>query len=395
MLRYILFFLFFFSYYENIAQQKEYDLFLPITLEIDTTEILVQDFLIDLDIDSVSTDIDYIFSNDKRKIYLISDDDTPKLSTLNLWVKGFSYSILIKKNKKKKIILSYPSNENDFSQVSVAGEFNDWNPKIGQMKLVDENWQIELFVNPGSYQYQLILDDEWKIDDYNTKTISNGNGGLNSLLLVEENKDDFPKLSFQLINGHIQIISEKADEILIFCDNTQIESKEFLVIPENLSKKKYSYLRVFSFNKNGESNTLLIPLKFGKVITSASEISSNDKYTSILYFILVDRFFNGNIENDNPIIDRDVHQKANYYGGDLDGIIQKLKEGYFSDLGVNSIWLSPITQNPLHAEVEYPSPHRKYSGYHGYWPISCTEIDTRFGNSQTLKKLIEVAHQKK
>lgn len=394
MLRNIFIFLLLFSYFENIAKQKEYDLFLPITLDIDTTEILVQDFLIDLDIDSVSTDIDYIFSNDKRKIYLISDDDTPTLSTLNLWVEGFSYSILIKKNKKKKITLSYPSNEKDFSQVCVVGEFNDWNPKIGQMKLVDEDWQIELFVNPGSYQYQLILDDEWKIDDNNTKTISNGNGGLNSLLLVEENKDDVPKLSFQLINGHIQIISEKADEIFVFCDNTQIESKEFLVIPENFSKKKYSYIRVFSFNKNGQSNTLLIPLKFGKVITSASEISSNDKYTSILYFILVDRFFNGNIENDNPIIDRDVHQKANYYGGDLDGIIQKLKEGYFSDLGVNSIWLSPITQNPLHAEVEYPSPHRKYSGYHGYWPISCTEIDTRFGNSQTLKKLIEVAHQK-
>ena len=394
MLRNIFIFLLFLSYYENIAQQKEYGLFFPITLDIDTTEILVQDFLIDLDIDSVSTDIDYILSNDKRKIYLISDDDTPTLSALKLWAEGFPYSILIKKNKKKKVILSYPSNKKDFSQVSAVGEFNDWNPKIGQMELVNENWQLELFVNPGSYQYQLILDDEWKIDDHNTNTISNGNGGLNSLLLVEENKDDLPKLSFQIINGDIQIISEKADEFLIFCDNTQIENKEVLVIPEKLSKKKYSYIRVFSCNKNGQSNSLLIPLKFGKVITKPSEISSNDKYTSILYFILVDRFFNGNIENDNPVIDREVHQKANYHGGDLDGIIQKLKEGYFSDLGINSIWLSPITQNPLHAEVEYPSPHRKYSGYHGYWPISCTEIDTRFGNSQTLKKLIEVAHQK-
>ena len=64
---------------------------------------------------------------------------------------------------------------------------------------------------------------------------------------------------------------------------------------------------------------------------------------------------NGNKENDSPINDRDVHQKANYHGGDLDGIIQKLKEGYFSNLGVNAIWLSPVTQNPLHAEVEYPS----------------------------------------
>ena len=48
----------------------------------------------------------------------------------------------------------------------------------------------------------------------------------------------------------------------------------------------------------------------------------------------------------------------------------------------------------MHAEVEYPFPHRKYSGYHGYWPVSCTKIDSRFGNSQTLKKLVREAHKK-
>ena len=67
MLRNIFIFLLFLSYYENIAQQKEYGLFFPITLDIDTTEILVQDFLIDLDIDSVSTDIDYILLMIKEK----------------------------------------------------------------------------------------------------------------------------------------------------------------------------------------------------------------------------------------------------------------------------------------------------------------------------------------
>ena len=73
----------------KILLKKEYGLFLPITLDIDTTEILVQDFLIDLDIDSVTSDIDYILSDDKRKIYLISDDDVPLLSALKLWVRVF------------------------------------------------------------------------------------------------------------------------------------------------------------------------------------------------------------------------------------------------------------------------------------------------------------------
>ena len=105
-------------------------------------------------------------------------------------------------------------------------------------------------------------------------------------------------------------------------------------------------------------------------------LNPRDKYTQMIYFMLVDRFNNGNKGNDLPIDDKEVHEKANYFGGDLEGIIQKIEEGYFSELGVNTVWLSPITQNPYYAEVEYPAPHRKYSGYHGYWPISSTSIDT-------------------
>lgn len=379
---------------ENIPEQKEYELFSPITLAVDTTEIVIKDFLIDQKIDSISSDIDYILSEDKRKIFFISDDDTPILSILKLWTNGVPYSVLVKKNMQKKVVLSYLSKGKKFSEVSIVGEFNDWNPSLGQMRLINGNWQLEKFMNPGSYQYQIVLDKEWRLDDGNPKTVSNGNGGLNSILEVEGSVGDPPKLSFQLKQGDIQIISESANEIFVFCDNTQIESEKILVIPEKIKQKKYSYVRVFSFNKNGESNSLLIPLKFGTVITQSSDLYDQDKYASNLYFILVDRFLNGNKQNDNPVNDVEVHKKANYHGGDLDGILQKLKDGYFSDLGVNTIWLSPVTQNPLYAEVEYPAPHRKYSGYHGYWPISCTKIDTRFGNSETLKELVEVAHQK-
>ncbi|MAJ89759.1 MAG: alpha-amlyase [Flavobacteriales bacterium] len=379
---------------ENIPEQKEYELFSPITLAVDTTEIVIKDFLIDQKIDSISSDIDYLLSEDKRKIFFISDDDTPILSILKLWTNGVPYSVLVKKNMQKKVVLSYLSKGKKFSEVSIVGEFNDWNPSLGQMRLINGNWQLEKFMNPGSYQYQIVLDKEWRLDDGNPKTVSNGNGGLNSILEVEGSVGDPPKLSFQLKQGDIQIISESANEIFVFCDNTQIESEKILVIPEKIKQKKYSYVRVFSFNKNGESNSLLIPLKFGTVITQSSDLYDQDKYASNLYFILVDRFLNGNKQNDNPVNDVEVHKKANYHGGDLDGILQKLKDGYFSDLGVNTIWLSPVTQNPLYAEVEYPAPHRKYSGYHGYWPISCTKIDTRFGNSETLKELVEVAHQK-
>ena len=176
-------------------------------------------------------------------------------------------------------------------------------------------------------------------------------------------------------------------------ENQLISSKE-IILPKEAFKEAYSYLRAYSFNKYGESNNLLIPLKKGKVITNSQMLNPRDKYTQMIYFMLVDRFNNGNKGNDLPIDDKEVHEKANYFGGDLEGIIQKIEEGYFSELGVNTVWLSPITQNPYYAEVEYPAPHRKYSGYHGYWPISCTSIDTRFGTSQELKTLVDKAHSK-
>ncbi|MGB0175880.1 MAG: alpha-amylase family glycosyl hydrolase, partial [Owenweeksia sp.] len=65
-----------------------------------------------------------------------------------------------------------------------------------------------------------------------------------------------------------------------------------------------------------------------------------------MYFLMVDRFYNGNPKNDRPTPDKSIHPKANYYGGDLSGVAQKTEQGFFEDLHVNTIWLSPITQNP-------------------------------------------------
>ena len=75
---------------------------------------------------------------------------------------------------------------------------------------------------------------------------------------------------------------------------------------------------------NLESNSLLIPLFNGNVINNFTDLDKNDKYSKSLYFILIDRFFNGNLKNDFPIDDSDVHPKANYMGGDIEGIPKKL-----------------------------------------------------------------------
>ena len=113
-----------------------------------------------------------------------------------------------------------------------------------------------------------------------------------------------------------------------------------------------------------------------------------------MYFLLVDRFLDGDKENTKLVISDSILPKVNYMGGDLQGVVDKIKDDYFSDLGINTIWLSPITQNPEGAFGFWPDPVTKFSGYHGYWSVLNTKIDHRFGNKKVLEDLLAKAHKK-
>ena len=67
-----------------------------------------------------------------------------------------------------------------------------------------------------------------------------------------------------------------------------------------------------------------------------------DAQSNVIYFMMVDRFANGDSKNDKPLHDPRVDPKADFHGGDIVGITQKIKEGYFDSLGVNMLWISPI-----------------------------------------------------
>ncbi len=107
---------------------------------------------------------------------------------------------------------------------------------------------------------------------------------------------------------------------------------------------------------------------------------------SHIYQVFVDRFANedGELVGEKPI--------SYFHGGNLQGVIKKLKEGYFTNLSVNVLWLSPLYQNPagrfLGRDGFYAEP------YHGYWPLNMRQIDRRFGNADDLHELVDLAHQK-
>lgn len=109
-----------------------------------------------------------------------------------------------------------------------------------------------------------------------------------------------------------------------------------------------------------------------------------------IYFLLPDRFYNGDNSNDFTYSRQaDGAPLRGFLGGDLRGVIDKLNEGYFSALGVDAIWMSPIMEN-IHGYLE--SSGRTYA-YHGYWPKDWTAVDANFGSEADLQELIDTAHR--
>ena len=163
-----------------------------------------------------------------------------------------------------------------------------------------------------------------------------------------------------------------------------------------------SYLRVFAEDETYLYNDLLLPLENGQIVTDAAQLNRHDQQAQVLYSLMIDRFYNGNTANDWKMNSPEVLDIVDYQGGDLAGITKKISEGYFDHLGVNTIWISPITQNPWDAWGLYPFPngnkydstktYTKFSGYHGYWPIYATKLDERFGTPDELRTLLDTAH---
>ena len=168
-------------------------------------------------------------------------------------------------------------------------------------------------------------------------------------------------------------------------------------------KKGRAYIRVFAETADTLLNDLLIPLQDGEVVMDAALLTRHDQQAQVLYSLMIDRFSNGNPDNDWKMNSPEVLDIVDYQGGDFAGITRKIEEGYFDSLGVNTLWISPITQNPedawgkyvFHNGNKYDSTktYTRFSGYHGYWPLFATRLDWRFGTDKELRTLLATAHK--
>lgn len=109
-----------------------------------------------------------------------------------------------------------------------------------------------------------------------------------------------------------------------------------------------------------------------------------------VYFLLTDRFCNGNTENDINF-DRTLETapERGFQGGDFAGIIQKLKEGYFRNLGITALWFSPVFEQ-IHGGVDEGTGFTY--AYHGYWIKDWTSFEPNFGTEEEFAEIVELAH---
>ena len=298
--------------------------------------------------------------------------------------------------------------------VYIRGDLNSWSLNDPLTKNGDV-WEITLdSLNTGDYAYKLYDQStgEWFLDPNNpyTKYVD---GVANSRLrvvdcdrplleLLEEPEigSDSIRISVGASYGRGRVPLDSSQAVVYrngeVLSEAEFDAQDgtFSVEQSDLVFGKYSYLFTIADTEGVQADPLFVPIWI--------EEETFDWRDASLYFVLTDRFKDGDGSNNAPVQDGQLDWKANWQGGDFQGIQDKIEDGYFSDLGINALWISSPIMNTQGAF--WGSDGHKYSGYHSYWPISTgwtadtplsgvEVVDPHFGTLDEFKELVEVAHE--
>ncbi|RKZ19492.1 hypothetical protein DRQ17_00965 [bacterium] len=298
---------------------------------------------------------------------------------INVFSGGDSFvkDMLFVRSKSRKIKFIYRGSGRN---VYLAGSFNGWNSNALPMIKTDSGFVAEIQLSPGRYAYKFVVDGKWIQDTNNPLSEDDGYGGRNSILIVKGGHEFIDDISpshyrFPFTLSRVYILN---GDRLLDEENYSIKGRD--VFLKNL---KTDVIRIVGIGRKGEISG---PFTFN--------IKPEPPIGGIMYFLFVDRFFEGDGRNMRKIKDPEVPDIANFMGGDLKGVILKLKDGYFDSLGISVLWISPVFLCPEGAYRDALPPHRKFTGYHGYWPVDLYRIDPSFGDMDDLKELVQECHKR-
>lgn len=356
---------------------------------------------------------------ENNKLIIKPSADTEGLYILPFSMKGIDYGIPV--NVTRLTMKTFNLKDPGAEKVTIFGEFNGWNRNANPFQKGENgNLEVTMTLEPGRYQYKFFADGKELLDPENPDSVPNGFGGFNSLLTIKPrfnstvelmpagktSANEALNLSFLMHkSGNDAKIQTSGYKIVALLDNKEL-SESFVrhVDEEILITLPYSQLiqdqmhqlmvaaKPMKNNSAPHSNFHQVLIKNRKPLGNHEGIQSH--HDQVMYSLMVDRFRDGDTANNWKAQHSELDERVNYYGGDLQGILQTLKEGYFDSLGVNTLWLSPVIQNTQRVEQEFPKPHRWFTAYHGYWPTDPEKVDSRFGDMTLLQEVVKEAKKR-
>lgn len=352
--------------------------------------------------------IDLTYESTTGRLILWPDADHSGLTTLTFTQFGASYAVPVRTLPRLEHAFRYtPSTTPDAAYV--IGGFNGWNRTATPLTDPDGDGTYTAVVRlePGQYEYKFVVDGEEVLDPANPERVPNPFGAYNNLLTLHTEHDAPPSLhvlSWEREPDAVSVVfaadgvpdasSISRDQVVAMQNNQMLPSAQVTVKNGRITARLTgdalrgrTVLRL-ALCANGQA-TPFQTIRLHEGTPVGAEGTPFAWHDAVIYSIMIDRFFDGDPLNTRPVDHPEVHPKANYYGGDLQGILDKMEAGYFDSLGVNVLWISPVNQNTYNAFPEYPEPHRYFTGYHGYWPIHHERVDARFGDMELLRTLVQ------
>lgn len=270
-------------------------------------------------------------------------------------------------------------------------------------------------VSTGDYYYYYVVNGKEELDAFNDVTANDSNGKECSVC-------HFKKANVSVATSLSQYAMDYNDNNVLSVkltakDGEGLETSEIAAITADLSELGLN--REFAIDPTLMEGTIsclntvaagekTIPVTvkdiYGNVYTTATNVTVTERKKSagdfdwdeaVIYFAVTDRFFDGDASNNDAygVGDYNTGEKggSSYHGGDFAGLNQKLD--YLKDLGVNTIWITPIVENITEDQHDNKTDTATY-GYHGYWASDFTKLNKHLGTEQQFKALLDAAHSK-
>lgn len=269
-------------------------------------------------------------------------------------------------------------------------------------------------VSTGDYYYYYVVDGTGELDAFNSEKADYSGKECSVCHFKKANMSVAASLSqYAMDYNDNNVLSVK----LTAKDGEGLETSEIAAITADLSELGLN--REFAIDPTLMEGTIsclntvaagekTIPVTvkdiYGNVYTTATNVTVTERKKSagdfdwdeaVIYFAVTDRFFDGDAENNDAygVGDYNIGEKggSSYHGGDFAGLNQKLD--YLKDLGVNTIWITPIVENITEDQHDNKTDTATY-GYHGYWASDFTKLNKHLGTEQQFKALLDAAHSK-